>query len=168
MVHYATGHCNGDKTRNLNSTLNKRATSIMLPSYRCLYCCTPLQYEFSNPCYLHWKMFHNTLHVIWFAYFNRKNIVGVVFLRETFRYFSFLEFPAHLVYVKSSYCRAENCFSASYLRNRKRQMLFPRHVFNSVGVLLPLCVLIQVIFRTFFSFWSRISKAPFIFRKFVT
>ena len=80
----------------------------MLPSYRCLYCCTRLQYKFSNPWYPHWKMSHHTLCVIWFVYYNRKSIVGVVFLMETFKYFSLFRFPAHLICVKFSYYPAEN------------------------------------------------------------
>ena len=146
MVHYASGHCNSDKTRNLNSTLNERVTSIMLPSYRCLYSCTPLWYEFSKPWYLHWKMSHHTFCVNWFAYFNRKNIVGIVFLMETFKFFSFLGFPAHLAYVKSTYCRAEN-------------YAFLRHIYEIVRdqCCFPNTFLVLSEFYLAYEFWFKSS-----------
>ena len=40
-----------------------------------------------SPPWIRENMSHHTLCVILFAYFNRKNIVGVVFLMETFKYF---------------------------------------------------------------------------------
>ena len=85
---------------------------------------------------------------------------------------SFLGFPAHLVYVKSSYCRAKNYAFLRHIYEIARDKCCFSDMFLMLSefclVLLSLWVLIQVIFRTFFSFWSRISEAPFIFRTFVT
>ena len=74
-----------------------------------------------SPPWIREKMFHYTLCVILFAYFNRKIIVGIVFLMETFKYFL-------LPRVSCSSCireilllpRWKLCFSVSYLQNRKR------------------------------------------------